>query len=345
MPPTAIPETKKELPPIVTISSPVALDNLITNAESKLIKINGTAAVENDQKVTVSFSDGISEVEVMATVLDGKWTTQPCDLTQLQDGPITLTASAYDSTGQLSTAKTEGVALDKRIMPPKPSRPGTIWLVNEVITSADTSSLQSVTPNGQAIRTMYDRRSNGWVRLNPYLFNALYANGHVIEIQVNPEFTAEEALVQAEKYAKELGRLPRVLRRDAKTSWIHKGRNAFGGGNNNYLIHIEMAEDIYIHRGNLEETLVHEGAHTSLDSYFKDDPDWLYAQQADGTFISEYARDHPNREDIAETFLLYLSYRYRPESLTDEQQEFLVASMSHLTAHFAPPHLDLWPFH
>ena len=36
-------------------------------------------------------------------------------------------------------------------------------------------------------------------------------------------------------------------------------------------------------------------------------------------FISEYARDHPDREDIAESFLPYLAVRYRPERLTDAE--------------------------
>ncbi len=61
-----------------------------------------------------------------------------------------------------------------------------------------------------------------------------------------------------------IGQLPTVLRKDVQTVWIHKGNKPFGGGNQNLLIHIIQGEK-YISEGILEETLVHEACHTSLD--------------------------------------------------------------------------------
>ena len=91
-----------------------------------------------------------------------------------------------------------------------------------------------------------------------------------------------------------------------ETVWIHRGTEPFGGGNNNLLIHTGRA-DLYAADGILEETLVHEAAHTSLDAAHASAPAWLAAQSADPTFISTYARDFPNREDIAESVLPYLA--------------------------------------
>ena len=68
------------------------------------------------------------------------------------------------------------------------------------------------------------------------------------------------------RYGEEIGRLPTALRKDVETVWIHKGVELFGGGNNNLLIHTGQAVD-YIYEGILEEVLVHEAAHTSLDTY------------------------------------------------------------------------------
>ena len=65
-----------------------------------------------------------------------------------------------------------------------------------------------------------------------------------------------------------------------------------------------------------KETLVHEAAHTSLDSAHASAAGWLAAQSADPTFISTYARDFPAREDIAETFVLYLAVRYRSDRIS-----------------------------
>ena len=43
----------------------------------------------------------------------------------------------------------------------------------------------------------------------------------------------------------------------------------------------------------LEEVLVHEAAHTSVDGRIKHTDEWLAAQEADNKFISEYAMDYP----------------------------------------------------
>ena len=133
---------------------------------------------------------------------------------------------------------------------------------------------------------MYDRRENGWVRLNAYLFNAAYDDGLKIEVQVNPEFgSVDRAKKEAEKYSKVIGQLTTALRKDVQTVWIHKGVNPFGGGNNNLLIHTGQAAE-YIKNGILEETFVHEAAHTSLDARHANSAGWLAAQKADGGFIS-----------------------------------------------------------
>src|SRR5688572_11663869 len=200
-------------------------------------------------------------------------------------------------------------ACDKEVKPQ--SRPvsttppfaGTIFLDPDIITGNDPTSFQTLTPNGQGSRTMFDRRVNDWITVEAYLFQVTYDDGLNIEVQVNPEFESSTlAEVQAEKYAIVIGRLPASLRQDVQTAWIHKGVNLFGGGNNNILIHIGQA-DLYENDGILEETLVHEASHTSLDAIHANAPGWVNAQHEDPTFISTYARDNPTREDIAETFL------------------------------------------
>ena len=156
---------------------------------------------------------------------------------------------------------------------------GTIFLDPDIITESDTTTYQKLTDAGLGERTMYDRRS-GWVRLNAFLFSASFSDGPEIEIQVNPEFgDADAARAEALKYAPVIGRLPKCLRKDVETVWIHMGNNPFGGGNDNLLIHSGQAEQ-YSADGILEETLVHEAAHTSLDSTHANASEWLAAQDA-----------------------------------------------------------------
>ena len=38
---------------------------------------------------------------------------------------------------------------------------------------------------------------------------------------------------------------------------------------------------------------------------------WIDAQNKDNNFISEYAKEFPNREDIAESYLLYFALKHK----------------------------------
>ncbi|MEZ4699468.1 MAG: T9SS type A sorting domain-containing protein [Rhodothermales bacterium] len=225
---------------------------------------------------------------------------------------------------------------------------GTIFLDSTIIVAADPTAFQRLSYAGQGMRTMFDRRVNNWITANAFLYDAVFrrSNGvdsFVVEIQVNPEFgTPEAAQVQAEVFAPVIGRLPEALRTDLETVWIHMGTQPFGGGNNNLLIHVGQA-DAYRAAGILEETLVHEASHTSLDAYHAAAPGWVAAQQADGDFISTYARDNPTREDIAETFLTYLAVRIRPEQISTSLYDTIQATVPNRIAYFDSLKLDMYP--
>lgn len=220
---------------------------------------------------------------------------------------------------------------------------GTIFIDPDIIKPSDPSAYLSLKDSGQGRRTMYDRRENNWVILNPYLFNATYKDGLKIEVQVNPEFgNADDARKEAEKYAYVIGQLTTALRRDVETVWIHKGTNPFGGGNNNLLIHTGQAVK-YINDGILEETFVHEATHTSLDSRHAKKPKWIAAQKADGEFISNYAKDYPNREDLAESYLPYFAIRYRPDRISKSLTKKIKQTIPNRIKYFDSLALDMYP--
>jgi hypothetical protein len=58
--------------------------------------------------------------------------------------------------------------------------------------------------------------------------------------------------------------LSTTLRKNIHEVTIHKGNMPFGGGTNGLLIHTERSAE-YENDGILEETLIHEASHTSLD--------------------------------------------------------------------------------
>ncbi len=102
--------------------------------------------------------------------------------------------------------------------------------------------------------------------------------------------------------------------------------------------------DEYERTGILEETLMHEGSHTSLDGRYAENEDWKKAQQLDGGFISNYARDNPRREDIAESFVPYLAVRYREDRIRPENAVKIRATIKHRMEFFDAQKLDLRPF-
>ena len=227
---------------------------------------------------------------------------------------------------------------------PAPPFSGTISIDPDIITEADPTSLQGLSYAGQGMRTMYDRRVPGWVEVNAYLFNAGFDDGLQIEFQVNPEFgSVDDARTQAEFYALVIGRLPQALRTNVETSWIHQGNELFGGGNNNLLIHTGSIAQSYIQDGILEEVFVHEACHTSLDGSHASAPDWIAAQQADPDFISTYAQDFPDREDIAESFLPYLAVRFKSDRISEELEHIIRSTIPNRLDYFEGLDLDFYP--
>ena len=90
----------------------------------------------------------------------------------------------------------------------RPPFEGTIFIDPDIITSSDPTTFQDLSVAGQGSRTMFDRRTDGWITVEAHLFNANFDDGLSIEIQVNPEFgESATALVEAEKYARVIGRL------------------------------------------------------------------------------------------------------------------------------------------
>jgi len=222
--------------------------------------------------------------------------------------------------------------------PPKPYVPppfgGTIFIDPDIITPDDPTAFTGLSYAGRGSRLMYDRRVADWITVNAYLYPATFDDGLTAEVQVNPEFgSAEAGEAVARFYADAIGRLPTDLRRHMATVWIHQGVQPFGGGNNNILIHVGQG-DLYIADGILEETLVHEAAHTSLDAAHADAPGWVAAQDADPAFISDYAQDFPRREDIAESFVPYLAVRYRADRISAGLKATIEVTIHNRIAYF-----------
>jgi hypothetical protein len=229
-----------------------------------------------------------------------------------------------------------------RAADPKPPYHGTIFLEKNIITDQDPTAYVKIEAIGQAERSMFDRRVDRWAKANAWLFTAHFDDDQTMEVQVNSEFDQATAVKHAEFYSEAIGRMPRVLRDQVKTVSIHDGDKPFGGGSENILIHVQQGES-YVRDGILEETLCHEAAHTSLDGEHARHDRWQEAQRLDAHFISTYAKDNPYREDVAETFLLYLAVRYRADRISDELRTTVETTVPNRLKYFDSLELKLHP--
>lgn len=191
---------------------------------------------------------------------------------------------------------------------------GTVYLSPEVLSPSSPSAFVDLRSTGLASRMTFDRRVNDWVTNPSRIFTATFGCGREsVEVIVNSEFTEQEAEFQASRFAFVLGQMPIGVRQAVDEIWIHDGSAPAGGGNRSILVHtgqIDLEVDF------VEEIFLHEAAHTTLD------PDWGGVINAgkwdmerakDPTFISTYAEQHPEREDIAESYGAYIAWSVHQE--------------------------------
>jgi hypothetical protein len=181
------------------------------------------------------------------------------------------------------------------------------WLMSCAITPESISDFDRFEFKGFEEKQTFDRRVNDWVTNTSIVYTATYqCTPDPVDVVVNSEFTEEQAEEHALRFAQILGQMPIASRAQVREIWIHGGDEPAGGGNNSVLFHTEYADQMSQW---VEEVFLHEAAHTSLDYAFGGSVDqalWSEAAEKDGQFISQYAADYPEREDIAESHVAYV---------------------------------------
>lgn len=224
---------------------------------------------------------------------------------------------------------------------------GTIWKYSDLISSEDDSSFVSYMYLGREYKLTHDKRlshkaNKGWALQESYVFTANFSDGSKVEIIVNAEFgSVENAQKVAELYGNYLGKLPPVLLDGTKQIWIHGGDHHWGGGDGHIQIHHGKFR-YYEEKGVVEEVIIHEGVHAALDAkYGRSNADWKEAQLNDDCFVSAYAAEHPEREDMAESFLCYLAVKKFRNKLSEEDVKKIEDGIPNRLDYFESLDLDL----
>lgn len=138
-----------------------------------------------------------------------------------------------------------------------------------------------------------------------YLIELKYKDGAKVEIWADPEF-ADVATVSgyASKIGSALGKLPMPFRDKLRHVVVQLGdRVAFSEHIGHFMVLYSENIDKRIATHDLEETIFHETIHATLEHGHATSPEWIEAQKKDGAFITEYAAEKPNQEDLPESAL------------------------------------------
>tara|TARA_B100000959_G_scaffold283251_1_gene351666 strand:+ start:204 stop:773 length:570 start_codon:yes stop_codon:yes gene_type:complete len=176
-----------------------------------------------------------------------------------------------------------------------------------------------------------------------FFFNTTFETGRKIKIRVNTEFGITQlAEIQALKYVNMVGQLPNFIRKRIKSVTIHKGHVNWGGGT-----------DIIIHTGFKavrrlcgEELMIREAAHGSLDwarGGSVKSSKWKKAAKADNKYISKYAKDFPNREDVAETINWWIAVRCKPDIISKSNYKKVLEAIPNRLKYFDEQNYDTYP--
>ena len=258
---------------------------------------------------------------------------------------VTATAAGAGGRTELTVVLLNGVVL-----------PGTVWVSADIITEADPSALDSLVTVGRGTRNFYDPLESRWRDdLEVFLFEAHFEGGATMEVQAHPAYgQVDSALVTARLYLPPIARLPRMLIDGGREVELSPTSGPAGGNACGRLYHWQTG---VWEAGFMEEVALHEGGHAVLEDCGWDgcridctglagslSAEWRAAQAADSLFISAYARDYPNQEDMPETLWAWFVSRCVPDRLPAIYKRRIDAGIPHRLAYFDRLGLDVRPW-
>ena len=250
---------------------------------------------------------------------------------------ILLSTRAACCTMALALLTLSWSASSDELVPPYDSTKDTVF---DIIQKDDPSAFVCLEYIGRGDRQIWDKRVDGEPVVNAFLFVARYNDGTKMEIAINPEYeTQEKAKEEALRFAGPLGQLPTLLRAGIHRFSVHMGDQAFHAGTGQVIVYSGTADDRagYDH---LEESLFHESVHASLDEDHRLSDGWKKAQLSDGRFLTAYAEESPEREDLAETALFAFAILQHPDrfppSDTDDTLRAVPNRIEYMKRFFPP---------
>jgi hypothetical protein len=182
-----------------------------------------------------------------------------------------------------------------------PDDPGACWFI---------------AANGGGRTEMYDPRRDTLFVEGAIHFDATYPDQR-IRINVHPDVGDPQQ--RAMEAAASVSRLPTKMRTALRYVNILDGDGAAWSEDlGRFFTLYDGLMERRLAEHDLDETVFHETAHIALDPLLSNDPDWRSNQLSDGDFITRYASENPNTEDIAESALFAWTMNYHPGRLPSD---------------------------
>ena len=327
----------------------ISQNNILLNqVENGLAQNNALSnQIDDLNNLLNGFQDQIQEYVAQIEVL-----TESNQI--LQSDNNSLTTQINNLQDQLYTIQSQsavdGLYLFNKIEILEPPFSGTMWDLPDLIKSSDYTIYSTSTYQGIETRLFYDKSIPDFINYPAHVYKVNFGDDLSVDFEIYTEFTQEEAESIEQKYAPLIGQLGKDLRKNIKSFEFLKGEEVASAQRTddlnyaNITFHTDWLTNIVETRPDgdkTEELLIHESAHLSIDPYVYGQQGWTDAVNLDGIFLSTYAKDNPDSEDIAETFQAYIAVKYYPDRISNSLRDTILSVCLNRFKYFDSLNLDL----
>jgi len=285
----------------------------------------------------------INEIQVLTEsneLLQSENNTLTNQLTDLQD-------QLYDIQSQSAES---GIYIFNQIDLTDPPFAGTLWELPDLISSSDYTVFSTSIYEGIETRLFYDEAITDFINYPAHIFKVNFGDGLSIDFEIYSEFSEQEAISIEQKYAPIVGQLGKELRKNIKSIEFLKGDSVASAQRSidlsyaNITFHIDWLNNTVETRpggDRTEELLIHESAHLSIDPYVYNQQGWIDAVILDNNYISTYAKENPDTEDVAENFQAYIAVKYFPERISNSLRDTILSVCLNRFKYFDSLNFDL----
>ena len=291
----------------------------------------------------IQIQEYIDQIQVLTEsneILDSDNNNLNNQITDLQDQLYAIQSQSAE----------DGLYLFNKIEILEPPFGGTMWDLPDLITSSDYTIYSTSSYQGIETRLFYDKSIPDFINYPAHIYKVNFGDDLSIDFEIYTEFTQEEAGNIEQKYAPLIGQLGKDLRRNIKSFEFPKGEEVASAQRSddlnyaNITFHTDWLTNLVETRPDgdkTEELLIHESAHLSIDPYVYGQQGWNDAVNLDGNFLSTYAKDNPDSEDVAETFQAYIAVKFFPDRISNSLRDTILSVCLNRFKYFDSLNLDL----